>query len=102
MATYRYNAIDETGNALSGTLDAESIQNANAILGARGLIPTEIREDKEGGGESLMDKINAIDRWCENQGPESFYQAVPLNAKCGCSHYQGIAGSGNPRQKVMF
>ena len=60
MATYRYNAIDETGNALSGTLDAESIQNANAILGARGLIPTEIREDKEGGGESLMDKINAM------------------------------------------
>ncbi|OQB56476.1 MAG: Type II secretion system protein F [Deltaproteobacteria bacterium ADurb.Bin151] len=60
MATYRYNAIDETGNSLSGTLDAESIQNANAILGARGLIPTEIREDKEGGGESLMDKINAM------------------------------------------
>jgi type IV pilus assembly protein PilC len=60
MATYRYNAIDETGNSLSGTLDAESVQNANAILGARGLIPTEIREDKEGGGESLMDKINAM------------------------------------------
>ncbi len=60
MATYRYNAIDETGNALSGTLDAESVANANAILGARGLIPTEIREDKEGGGESLMDKINAM------------------------------------------
>ncbi len=60
MATYRYNAIDETGSSLSGTLDAESIQNANAILGARGLIPTEIREDKEGSGESLMDKINAL------------------------------------------
>ncbi len=60
MATYRYNAVDDTGNALSGTLDAESIQNANAILGARGLIPTEIREDKEGGGDSLMDKISAL------------------------------------------
>jgi type IV pilus assembly protein PilC len=60
MATYRYNAIDETGNSLSGTLDAESIQNANAILGARGLIPTEIREDKEGSGGSLMDKINEL------------------------------------------
>jgi len=60
MATYRYNAIDETGNSLSGTLDAESIQNANAILGARGLIPTEISDDKAGGGESLMDKINAM------------------------------------------
>jgi len=60
MATYRYNAIDETGNSLSGTLDAESIQNANAILGARGLIPTEISDDKGGGGESLMNKINAM------------------------------------------
>lgn len=60
MATYRYNAIDETGNSLSGTLDAESIQNANAMLGARGLIPTEISEDKGGGGESLMSKINAM------------------------------------------
>lgn len=60
MATYRYNAIDETGNSLAGTLDAESLQNANAILGARGLIPTEIREDKEGGSESLMDKISAL------------------------------------------
>jgi type IV pilus assembly protein PilC len=60
MATYRYNAIDETGNSLSGTLDAESIQNANAILGARGLIPTDIREDKEGGGGSLLDRISAL------------------------------------------
>lgn len=60
MATYRYNAIDETGNYLSGTLDAESMQNASAMLGARGLIPTEISEDKGGGGESLMNKINAI------------------------------------------
>ncbi|PKN04245.1 MAG: type II secretion system F family protein, partial [Deltaproteobacteria bacterium HGW-Deltaproteobacteria-9] len=60
MSTYRYNAIDETGNSLSGTLDAESMQNANAILGARGLIPTEISEDKGGGGGSLMDKINAM------------------------------------------
>ena len=60
MATYRYNAIDETGNSLAGTLDAESIQNANAILGSRGLIPTEIREDKEGGGESLIDRISAL------------------------------------------
>ena len=60
MATYRYNAIDETGNSLSGMLDAESIQNANAILGGRGLIPTEIREDKEGSGESLTDRISAL------------------------------------------
>lgn len=60
MATYRYNAIDETGNSLSGTLDAESMQNASAMLGARGLIPTEISEDKGGGGESLMNKINAM------------------------------------------
>ena len=60
MATYRYNAIDETGNSLSGTLDAESMQNANAMLGARGLIPTEISEDKGGGGESLMNKISAM------------------------------------------
>ncbi|PKN89189.1 MAG: type II secretion system F family protein [Deltaproteobacteria bacterium HGW-Deltaproteobacteria-1] len=60
MATYRYNAIDETGNSLSGTLDAESMQNANAMLGARGLIPTEISEDKGGSGESLMNKINAM------------------------------------------
>jgi len=60
MATYRYNAIDETGSSLSGTLDAESIQNANAILGGRGLIPTEIREDTASSGESLMDKIRAL------------------------------------------
>ena len=45
MATYRYKAINETGNTLSGTLEADSIQNANAILASRGLIPTAVAQE---------------------------------------------------------
>ncbi|MHB8139129.1 MAG: type II secretion system F family protein [Smithellaceae bacterium] len=60
MATYRYNAIDETGNSLSGTLEADSLQNVNAILGARGLIPTDVKEDAGGQGDTLWNRINAM------------------------------------------
>ncbi len=60
MATYFYKALNETGNPLSGTLEAESIQNANAILLARGLTPSEVRQAKVENRDSLAVRIKAL------------------------------------------
>jgi type IV pilus assembly protein PilC len=60
MATYRYKAINEAGNPLSGTLESESLQNASAILMSRGLIPSEVTEVKAADRDSLWGKVKSI------------------------------------------
>lgn len=60
MATYYYKAISETGNSLSGTLEAESLQNAHAILIARGLTPSEVKEAKTARTEGIGSRIKAL------------------------------------------
>lgn len=60
MAKYVYKAIDASGQSLSGTLEATSVEEANNILLARDLIPSEVAEGTgDQSGASLMDKINA-------------------------------------------
>jgi type IV pilus assembly protein PilC len=60
MPTYRYKAMNETGNFLSGTLEAETLQNANAILVSRGLMPSEVSEVKAGSRDTLWGQIKSI------------------------------------------
>lgn len=40
MPTYKYKAINESGLAVSGTIDADTRDSATSTLAARGLIPT--------------------------------------------------------------
>ncbi len=42
MPTYSFQAINESGVSVSGTLEATSVQEANTALSARGLIPLKI------------------------------------------------------------
>jgi len=60
MANYRYKAINENGNTLSGTLEAESIQNANTVLASRGLMPTQVTEEGSSARATLWNRISAI------------------------------------------
>jgi len=60
MPTYYYKALNETGNPLSGVLDAESVQNANAILLSRGLTPSEVREAKAGRNDNIWERIKSL------------------------------------------
>ena len=60
MDTYRYKAINEVGNTASGTSDAESGQNASAMLASRGLIPMQVTEDNGGQGDTLWNRIKAL------------------------------------------
>ena len=60
MATFYYKAINETGNPLSGNLEAESIQTANAILLSRGLTPTEVREAKAGRKDNVWERVKSL------------------------------------------
>lgn len=39
---YTYKAITDVGTSITGSLEAESIDAANAILGAKGYIPTQV------------------------------------------------------------
>jgi type IV pilus assembly protein PilC len=48
MPIFHYSAINESGNAVKGQLEAESIDLATSTLAARGLIPDRVTE-KEGG-----------------------------------------------------
>lgn len=60
MANYRYTAINENGNTLAGTLEAESIQNANSILVSRGLIPSQVTEETSNDRNTLWARISAM------------------------------------------
>ncbi|MEN6469312.1 MAG: type II secretion system F family protein [Smithella sp.] len=60
MGTFRYKAVNETGNTLSGTLEAESLQNANAIIASRGLILVQLTEENAGQIDSLLNRIQEL------------------------------------------
>ncbi|MEK6193988.1 MAG: type II secretion system F family protein [Deltaproteobacteria bacterium] len=44
MPKYSYQAINESGNTVSGDLEADSLDMANTILTARGYIPSKVTE----------------------------------------------------------
>ena len=51
---YRYQAINQMGEEVSGKLEAESLENANSILVSRQLIPIRIKEQTTSGNAWLM------------------------------------------------
>jgi len=53
MPNYIYKAINENGNEVSGTLEAESLDMANSILISRGLIPSKISQKQVTSGDNL-------------------------------------------------
>ena len=53
MPKYSYQAINETGAAAKGEIEADSAASASAALAARGLIPTKVSEVGKGGGAAL-------------------------------------------------
>ena len=44
MTKYSYQAINESGNTVSGDLEADSLDMANNILTSRGYIPSKVTE----------------------------------------------------------
>lgn len=53
LFNYTYKAINQTGEEVSGKIEAESLENANSILVARQLIPLQIKEQSGYGNEWL-------------------------------------------------
>ncbi len=49
MPKYTYEAISESGAALSGVIEAESVEMANTMLASRGYIPSKVRRLTEKG-----------------------------------------------------
>ncbi len=45
MNSYRYEAVNEAGKTVSGRIDAESLDHANDLLGARGLTPLTMSDE---------------------------------------------------------
>ncbi|KUG22724.1 type iv fimbrial assembly protein pilc [hydrocarbon metagenome] len=62
MPNYFYEAINDSGNTVSGTLEAESTQIANSILMSRNLIPSKIKEQGKSGDESWLQSLLSSDR----------------------------------------
>ena len=67
MPNYIYQAINESGDTVSGSLDVESVEVANSILMARNLIPSKIKEQSKAGDENWLrsllssDKVKMVD-----------------------------------------
>ncbi len=51
MPKYKYEAISETGATVTGTLEADSAEAAENILGTRGLIPSRVAVHKASGSQ---------------------------------------------------
>jgi len=64
VAEYVYNAVNSSGEVVSGVIEALDRRSAVADLAARGLFPSEISEQSrsasEGAGESILDSIRSM------------------------------------------
>lgn len=63
MSSYRYQAVDETGKTIGGLIDADSLDHANDLLSARGLVPTAIRDETAQAGNGRWEKFG---KWFES------------------------------------
>jgi type IV pilus assembly protein PilC len=61
MPNYIYQAINESGDTVSGSLDVESVEVANSILMARNLIPSKIKEQSKAGDENWLRSLLSSD-----------------------------------------
>jgi type II secretory pathway component PulF len=58
LANFNYQAIDESGTNLSGTIEADSQEMAEKIILSKGYIPAAVTlADREGGGNSFLARI---------------------------------------------
>ncbi len=60
MPIYNYQAINESGKNVAGTLEAESVDAANSIILARGLIPSKVSQIQDAASDDWWAKIKQI------------------------------------------
>ncbi|NPU85338.1 MAG: type II secretion system F family protein [Syntrophaceae bacterium] len=59
MPTFAYQAINENGVTVSGTIEADTPEMVNNILAARGFIPAKVTSADAGTQKGFMAKLNA-------------------------------------------
>ncbi|OPL15159.1 MAG: general secretion pathway protein GspF [delta proteobacterium MLS_D] len=57
MPTYSYKAISQSGSAVSGVIEADSVKTAELMLNNQGFIPSKVEEARKGGADSFFQKI---------------------------------------------
>ncbi len=57
MPTYSYKAISQSGSAVSGVIEADSVKTAELMLNNQGFIPSKVEEARQGGLGSFFQKI---------------------------------------------
>ena len=60
MPNYNYQAINESGKNVTGTLEAESADAATSIILGRGLIPSKLSQIQVSSGDDWWKKIKSI------------------------------------------
>jgi type II secretory pathway component PulF len=60
MPSYNYQAINESGKNVTGTLEAESVDAATSIILGRGLIPSKLNQTQVTSSENWWTKIKSI------------------------------------------
>ncbi|HET58493.1 MAG TPA: type II secretion system F family protein [Deltaproteobacteria bacterium] len=57
MPTYSYKAISQSGSAVSGVIEADSVKTAELMLNNQGFIPSKVEEARQGGLGYFFQKI---------------------------------------------
>lgn len=57
MTSFRYKAINELGRVTSGIIDANSLDHANDLLGARGLSPVKMEDNASARSSGRLDLL---------------------------------------------
>lgn len=64
MPKFAYRAINESGNPISGLIEADSVEAANQLLSTKGFIPTRVKEPGQasipGGSLHVMDLLRPL------------------------------------------
>ena len=67
MPNFAYKAISQSGNIISGVIEAESIEGAQSLLSSKGYIPSEI--DREGGIKTVPFVANLKAKFAKSVDP---------------------------------
>jgi len=60
MPNYSYQAINESGKNVAGTLEAESVDMANALILGLGLIPSKLSLTQGASGDDWLSKLKSV------------------------------------------
>lgn len=90
MPTFSYQAINESGNVVSGEVEADSTEMANSILAARGYLPSKVTEKGQVVSSAALKKLK-----------ERFTSIKPAELILFTKQFKTLIKAGVPILKIL-